>query len=258
MIFIILLLFAVILGLIIGLILRKIILKKINLKVEVFLNRKKTTLEKELQKYIDTQNNNVKVLLARTEYLFKYKNCEYTCIIVKFKIEGQNSWYTGIVSDSGSCTEFKKFSIANYLQESYILLKKVYKQPKRGINEECIIYLPRLENIYKFNINSDEKVIFNSKIKNFKTDNNISIGINAKLTITDKKIYINNGVGLWTFDIYNDISDYKRDEKCIEIILSEICIFGQAGGRICTGFKLLFNNDEELNSFDKMMNNILM
>ncbi len=253
MIYIYALLFAVILGLA----LRKIAFKGINKETVDFLNRKDTTLEKELQDFINTQNNNIRVLSAHTQYLFKYKKNEYTCIIAKFKIEGQNDWYTGIISDSGSCTEFKKFSTTKCLQDGYILLKKIYKKPKREINEESFIYLPKLNNIYNFIIAEDEKIIFNSIIKIFKTDSNKSIGLNAKLSMTNKKIYIHNGVGLWKIDLYNDISDYKKDNLCIEIALSEICIFGQPGIEdICTGFKLYFNN-EDLNKFENLLNNII-
>jgi len=257
MVFIFLLLFAVILGVIIGLPIRKRVFKKINLKAEEFLNEKKTTLERELQKFIDTKNGNEKVSIAYTQYTFKYKNNECTCIIVKFKLEGQKSWYLGIVSDSGSYTEFKKFNVMSSVTESYILLEKIYKQPALEINDEYFLYLPKLENIYKINIESSEKVIFNSEIKKFKTDNDITIGVNVKLTMTDKTIYISNGIGIWMIDIHDGISDYKKDDMCVEISLSEICIFGQAGERMCTGYKLYFKNNSDLDKFDQIMSNII-
>ena len=248
---------AVILGCIIGLIIRKKVLKKLNPKVEEFLNKKGTTLEKELQNFIDSQNQNAKVITAQMNTIFKYKDNEYTCIVVKFKIEGKNGWYLGIVSDSGSCTELKKFNIMTSIKETNILLQKIYKQPTRDINEDCLIYLPKLENIYNFRIEHDEKVIFNSQIMNVRVDNNISIGRNVKVTMTDKRIYIYNGVGIWTIDIYNDISDYKKEDMCVDIALSEICIFGQDGERICTKFKFYFNNNEDLNRFEHIMNTII-
>lgn len=255
--FIVMLFGAVIVGVIIGLILRKKVLKKLNPEVEEFLKKKGTTLESELQNFIDSQNINAKVLTAQTSCIYKYKNNECTCIIVKFKIEGKNDWYLGIVSDSGTYTELKKFNLMTSIQDTNILLQKVYKQPTREINEDCLIYLPKLENIYHFRIAPDEKVIFNSEIKNVRIDNNLSIGRNAKLTMTDKRIFIYNGVGLWTIELYNDISDYKREDSYLEIALSEICIFGQAGERICTGFKFFFDNVEDLGRFEHIMNTII-
>ena len=246
---------ALILGVIIGLILRKKVLKKLNPEVEGFLNKRGTTLESELQKFIDSQNLNEKVLTARMSSIYKYKNNECTCIIVKFKIEGKSDWYLGIISDSGTYTELKKFNLMTSIQDTNILLQKVYKQPTRKINEDCLIYLPKLENIYNFRIAADEKVIFNSQVNNVRIDNNLSIGRNAKLTMTDKRIFIYNGVGLWTIDLYNDIADFKREDSYLEIALSEICIFGQAGERICTGFKFFFDKVEDLDKFEHILNN---
>lgn len=257
MVFIFLLLFAVILGVIIGLPIRKRVFKKINLKAEEFLNEKKTTLERELQKFIDTKNGNEKVSIAHTQYTFKYKNNECTCIIVKFKLEGQKSWYLGIVSDSGSYTEFRGFNVMSSVTESYILLEKIYKQPALKIDDGYFLYLSKVENIYKLNIDSSEKVIFNSEIKKFKTDNDITIGVNVKLIMTDKIMYITNGIGIWSIDIHDSIANYKKDEEHIEISLSQICIFGQAGERMCTGYKLYFKNKSDLDKFDQIMSNII-
>lgn len=255
--FMVMLFLAPIIGGIIGLIVRKKVLKKLNPEVEGFLNKRGTTLESELQKFIDSQNLNEKVLTAHMSSIYKYKNNECICIIVKFKIEGKSDWYAGIVSDSGTYTDMKKFNLMTSIQDTNVLLQKIYKQPTRKINEDCLIYLPKLENIYNFRIAADEKVIFNSQVNNVRIDNNLSIGRNAKLTMTDKRIFIYNGVGLWTIELYNDISDYKREESYLEIALSEICIFGQAGERICTGFKFFFDNTEELDKFENIMNNII-
>ena len=255
MIIIISIALAIIIGFTLGLILRKVISKAIKLEIEEILKNKGTTLKDELQRFIDLQNKDLKIQSISGHYVFKYNNAENTCIIVKFKIDGQNETYIGIVSDSGSYTEFEPFNILCSIN-ALKLLQKIYKQPKKEINEENIIYLPKLENIYNFNIQKNEKVIFNSRIKKIKTENNISIGLNVKFTMTDKKIYIYNGVGLWTIDLYEDISDYKRHDMCIDIALSELCIFGSSGERMCTGFKLYFNNDD-INKLEEILNSII-
>ena len=252
MIFAILLIIAVVIGLII----RKNVLKKVDKQTAEFLKKRGTTLEKELQEYLDAQNKNVKIQKATPYYLFKYKNNEYTCIITKFKIKDENNIYMGIVSDSGSCTELKKYNMTSYIQEANQLLQKIYYQPNMKINNEYFSYLPKLDNIYDFNIKEDEKIIYNTIIKNLTTDKNISIGLNCRFTMTDKKIYINNGMGLFTIDIENDIADFNRENMCIEIMLSEILIFGPTGERIATGFKFYFNN-ESINKFEEIMKNIL-
>lgn len=256
MIFIGILFGAVLLGIIIGLLLRKKVFKKVNLKAEEFLNKKNTTLEKELQDFIDTTGSNMKLIEARIQYTFKYKSNECTCIIVKFRVEGKKDWYIGIVSDSGSYTEFKKFNLGTNIRDSYSLLSKIYKQPALKINDSSFTYLSKLDNIYNFNI-KDENIIFNSKIKKFRTDYDIVIGVNASMTMTDKNIYISNGIGMWVIDLYNDISNYKRNDMCMIIDLSEICLFGQAGERMCTGYKLFFDNKDNLDEFERILNNVI-
>ena len=253
---VILLLIAVIVGLVLGLFLRKIVLNKINQSAYDFLDRKGSTLEKELQSFISAQNYSFKVSSARPYYAFKYKNKKYTCIITKFKIEGKKEWFTGIVSDSGSCTDFEKFQLVSYYREGFKLLNNIYEMPKCHVNREFISNCPKLPNVHKMHIRDDEYVILNSVVKNFKTDGDISIGLNAKLTMTDKNIYIYNGMGLWVIDLYNSISDCKRCDMYMEIELTEICFFGQNGERMCTGYKLFFDN-EELAKFEEMMNNII-
>ena len=117
------------------------------------------------------------------------------------------------------------------------------------------MYLPKLGNIYNFNISDDEKIVFNTRLKMFGTERNILLGTYGLLTLTNENMYIYNGAGLWTIDINNNISDFHRDNMCIDISFSEICIFGE-GDRICTGFKLYFNNDD-INKFEEIMRNII-
>ena len=238
-------------------ILRKKSYKNINNETNLFLTKRGASLVQELQNFIDSQNINARVLSASAENSFRYKNKQLVCITVKFKIEGKKECFLGIVSDSGSYTEFDKFNILTNYRVVNTLLQKIYRQPKKTINSSYFTFLPNLENVYNFNISSEEKIIFNSVVKNFKTDYDISIGINAKVVMTDKKIYISNGLGLWTIDIYDDISDYIINEMCIEIYLTELCFFGANNERICTGFKLYFN-EEALNKFKTILENIIM
>lgn len=260
--YLILILVLVIIATPITIILRKSAYKRINSEVENFLAKRNSTLEKELQTYIDSKNINSKVLSVKVKDIYKYNNKEFLCIKVIFKIDGQNNWYTGIISDSGSYTEFNKYNALTFYSEGQMLLKTIYKLPNKKINEQAIAYLPRLDNIYNFNINPDEKIIYNAIIKNFKTDYDISIGLNAMITITDKTIYIHNGLnsvgaGLWTIDLNNEIANYKREDMCMYINLTEIAIFGGSVQRICTGFILCFDNIESINRLEEIFNNII-
>ena len=254
---------AILFSVILGLILRKKAFKKNNHKIEEYLNKKEITIENELQKFIDTQRENAKIMTYNAEYIFNYKNNEYTCIIVKYKIEGNDDWLLGIVSDSGSYTDFTKFNI-NYLKEAYVLLQKIYKQqPLKEINEKGFTYLSKVENIYGFNIEDDEEVIFNSIVDQVTidqkipyTNTDICIGTKAKLTVTNKRIYIYGG-GLWTIDIYNDISDYKKNNMSIEIELPGLFICRE-GLTICNCFKFYFKNIDNFKEFERVMDTIIV
>ena len=247
-----------VLAVLLGLLIRKKILKSVNGKVDEFLSKKNTTLEKELQAFINLQGNNAKVQDVRAQYSFKYSNSELICIIIKFKLEGNNNSFVGIISDSGTYTEFKPFTISNYMMDGYVLLQKIYEKPYITINEEYITYLPRLENINKFNILEDEKVILNTKVKKILRNDIAAIGINANVTMTNKKIYINSYAGgLWIIDFYNDVSGYIRKDNCIIITLARLCILNTPGGPlIITEYKFCFDNDD-INRFEELLSGII-
>ena len=253
MIFVIVLV-AIALCVVIGVIIGKKIKKGLNKNVDEFLSKKNTTLEKELQTFINLQNNNVRVQDVRAQYSFKYSNNELIGIIIKFKLEGNKNYFVGIISDSGTYTEFKPFSIVNYIMDGYLLLQKIYYKPNITINEEYITYLPRLENINNFNILEDEKIILNFKAKKILRNNIAAIGINANVTITNKTIYINSYAGgLWTIDL-NDVSCYTREENQIIISLANLCVLSIPA--IITEYKFCFDNDD-INKFEELLGGII-
>lgn len=257
MVFIIILLVAIVLAVLLGLFLRKKLLKRINGKVDEFLSKKNTTLEKELQTFINSIGNNSRVQEVRAQHSFKYSNNELIGIIIKFKLEGNNNSFVGIISDSGTYTEFKPFNTSNYLMDAYILLQKIYKKPGITVNEEYVTYLPRLENINKFDIVEDEKIIFNTKVKKILRNDIAAIGINANVTMTDRKIYINSYAGgLWIIS-FDDVSGYIRKDNCIILTLANLCILTTpATPLIITEYKFCFDNDD-INKFEELLSGII-
>ena len=69
----------------------KKITKNMNKRVQEFLSKKNTTLEKELQTFINSIGNNSRVQEVRQKYSFKYSNNELIGIIIKLKLEGDNT-----------------------------------------------------------------------------------------------------------------------------------------------------------------------
>lgn len=247
----------IVIALPITIILRKAAYKRINGETDNFLKKRGSSLEQELQNFINLQNPNVKVTLASVQNTFKYYYNQFICMTVKFKVEGNSDSYLGIVSDSGSYTEFQKYNVLTFFKDQYVLLKKIYNRPNREVNVECFPYLSKLDNVYNFNISPEEKIIFNSIATDVIADDNRPIGFNVFVTVTDKSLYINNELGIWTFDLYSDIADYRLIDNHIDIDLTEICIFGTDGERFCTGFKFFFN-DNELKRFENLLENIIM
>ena len=71
------------------------------------------------------------------------------------------------------------------------------------MNIEYLNKLNEIENIYDAEITEDEKVVFTSKLKTFGTEKQQNLGIDAKLTMTNKNIFIDNGLK----NIINGLSD---------------------------------------------------
>ena len=234
---------------------RKKTLKKINSMKDEFLTKRETTLESELQRYIYTQNPRVVVKEVKVQYAFKCGG--KICLLVKFMIENNNTWYSGMISEYGTYTGFNEYAFAADQVWAARYLQKIYSQPKKDINTEYIMHLPVIDNIHKFNIENDEKVIFNTKVKKFTKDDDVAVGYNVKFTITSKRIYINNGAGIWNIDLYNDIANYTRKDNCIDITLTEICSFGiSSAPSVTTGFKFYFDNGD-INKLEELLNSII-
>lgn len=70
--------------------------------------------------------------------------------------------------------------------------------------------LPEVENKYGFNLLNGEKAVFNAKLSTFGNEKDSSLGIDCKFTLTNKRILINNGAGIWSNDIAEEIADCKK------------------------------------------------
>lgn len=132
------------------------------------------------------------------------------------------------------------------------------------MNIEYLNKLNELDNIYDAKITEDEKVVFTSKLKTFGTEKQRNLGIDAKLTMTNKNIIIDNGAGIFEINIIEDIVDCKKEENKFLFIKNTYF-------RIKLNKEVVFNNGKEkLNGyvlyfdkvgtceFEEIINNLFM
>lgn len=56
----------------------------------------------------------------------------------------------------------------------------------------------------------NEKVVFTSVFPLVGNDKGTLIGMDVKLSITNKRLIFNNGAVLWTFNIFEDFKDFNK------------------------------------------------
>lgn len=75
------------------------------------------------------------------------------------------------------------------------------------INESYVQSLPGAANPYGAELGEGEKVLFAAQLSVWGDERDQSLGINAVFTLTNKKIVVDNGAGIWTIGIEEDIAD---------------------------------------------------
>ena len=73
--------------------------------------------------------------------------------------------------------------------------------------------LPEEKNRFKVELENGEKVVFTAKNVIFGTEKQRCLGFETKITITNKRIIADNGKGIWTIDIANDITKCEKVES---------------------------------------------
>lgn len=113
--------------------------------------------------------------------------------------------------------------------------------------------LPRVENKYNNALDEGERVVFAEKLKAFGTEEDKVLGFGdaCDFTLTNRRIIANNGVGVWTIDIAEDIIKFTKVEskkfifKSVYFVvnLNKEVVF-ENGSRRLRGFHFYFNNEE--------------
>jgi hypothetical protein len=106
--------------------------------------------------------------------------------------------------------------------------------------------LPEVKNKYGVNLDQGEKVIFTAKTHGFTNDSyTICLGVDVKFTMTNKNLIFNNGAGIWTANIPDDVVSFtkvagdgkdvsflKRKPDHFLVMLNEEVVFNNGRGKL--------------------------
>lgn len=122
--------------------------------------------------------------------------------------------------------------------------------------------LPEIKNKFNVKLEEGEKVIFTAKLKVFGTETDRVLGgSNSRFTLTNRKIIADNGVGSWTVDIKDDITDWTKIQSgkfifkttYFSINMNKEIVFNN-GQEKMSGFHFYFKK-QDIAKFEKIMSN---
>lgn len=124
--------------------------------------------------------------------------------------------------------------------------------------------LPEVDNKFNVELEKGEKVVFTAKLKAFGTETDRVLGgSNSRFTLTNRRIIADNGVGIWTVDIKEDITGCTKIQEGNFIFkvtyflvnMNKEIIFNNEKEKM-TGFHFYFKKSD-IEKFEKIMSNIL-
>lgn len=132
------------------------------------------------------------------------------------------------------------------------------------MNTDYLNTLPEIKNMFHVNLEPGEKVIFATKPKLFGTEKGGLLGMDdSRITMTNQRIIADNGNGVWTADIAEDVVDMRRQEegifflKTVYILVNlnkEIIYDG--GNQELSGFQFYFNK-KDMAAFEEIVRNMV-
>lgn len=78
------------------------------------------------------------------------------------------------------------------------------------MNVSYLDSLPEAENKYGVELKEGEKVVLAQNLDIFGNDKDRLLGQKCEFTMTNRRIIVNNGAGIWTIDIAKDISGHRK------------------------------------------------
>lgn len=82
------------------------------------------------------------------------------------------------------------------------------------MNTDYLNTLPEIKNKFNVELEPGEKVVFATKPRLFGTGEGGLLGMeDSRITMTNRRIMADNGNGVWTMDIKEDVVDMRRQEE---------------------------------------------
>lgn len=132
------------------------------------------------------------------------------------------------------------------------------------MNMEYLDTLPEIENKFNVELEEGEKVVFIAKLNVFGTEKDRMLGGgNSKFTLTNRRIIADNGAGIWTVDIKEDITDWTKVQSgkfifkmtYFSVNMNKEIVFND-GKEKMSGFHFYFKK-QDIEKFEKIMSNVL-
>lgn len=118
--------------------------------------------------------------------------------------------------------------------------------------------LPEVRNRFKLPLGSGEKVIFTAKNVDFGTETGRGLGFDSKVTLTNRRLVVDNGVGVWTVDVPDGVKGCRiKDEGVHSVALDlyeQIVCGTDENPIVMTGFVFMFSQKDEARFMEIMIN----
>lgn len=135
-----------------------------------------------------------------------------------------------------------------------------------AMNIDYLNTLPDEKNRFKVPLENGERVVFTAKNVIFGTETQRALGWDAKVTMTNKRIIADNGKGVWTIDIAEDIVSCKKViegkglNKCVyfAVDLNKEVTCGDSRETITlTGYVFTFKKKDDIR-FKEIVDNVFV
>lgn len=120
------------------------------------------------------------------------------------------------------------------------------------MNIDYLNSLPGIPNVFGEELQEGERVVFTSKLSTFGTERDTPLGQDCRLTITDKRLLVNNDAGIWSADLETEVVSCKKVTSKVlfikvvyfEIMLSEPIVYDNGQWRLM-GFHFYFSKQDQ-------------
>lgn len=119
------------------------------------------------------------------------------------------------------------------------------------MNTDYLNTLPEIKNKFDISLEPGEKVILAVKSIVFGTESGGLLGWDdSRITVTNRRIIADNGLGVWTIDLAEDVEDVRKEERgkflmkevYVLVTLNKEVTYGT--GQTLKGYRFYFKKKE--------------